>query len=360
MSGAATLGQHFDPRANGLNFIRLLLAAQVILWHSFAVKGVEFESAFWRPLLASSGVDGFFAVSGFLILSSWVSNPNARRYLAARVLRIFPAFLVILVLTTVVAAPLARALQGESPADVITNPDAYAYIWKNIGLWIFETGVAGTPSDVPYAGSWNASLWTLSWEFACYLGVLILGLLGLASRRAVIVAGFLGALAVSLAVVVTGTGSHNLESLGRLTIMFAAGMVLFTFRDAIPVNRICVCGAAAAIFLGLFLPDYRLVAALPFAYLLMVAGGALRHPAFRFRTDVSYGVYIYAFPVQQLLVIAGAGNLAIAPFAGLALACTLPLAWLSWTLIEKPALGLKDRLGGTRGRRTVQTITTGT
>ena len=106
--------------------------------------------------------------------------------------------------------------------------------------------------------------------------------------------------------------------------------------------------AAVAVVLiaaSVTLTDYRIVAALPFAYLLMVVGGALRHPAFRFRTDVSYGVYIYAFPVQQLLVIAGLGTLGVAPFALLALACTLPLAWLSWTLIEKPALRLKRRTG---------------
>jgi peptidoglycan/LPS O-acetylase OafA/YrhL len=108
--------------------------------------------------VSSAGVDGFFAISGFLILMSWHRRPHVGDYLTARVLRIMPAFYVVLIVTTVVSAPLGVAIQGGSPIDLLTDPAAYAYVWKNIALWIVDPGVAGTPVDVPYAGSWNASL----------------------------------------------------------------------------------------------------------------------------------------------------------------------------------------------------------
>jgi peptidoglycan/LPS O-acetylase OafA/YrhL len=340
------LANVLDLQANGLNFLRLLLASGVIFWHTYAVQGVEFPFPTWRPLVSSTGVDGFFAVSGFLILMSWHRRPHAREFLAARCLRILPAFYVVLLATVLIIAPLGVAIAGNDAASVWTNPDSYSYIWKNLLLWIVDPGVAGTPVDVPYAGSWNASLWTLWWEFLCYLVVLALGLAGLAGRRRAVGAIFVGATLASMAIAVTGVDNHNIESAARFALLFSSGMVIYSFRDVIRVNVRLLALAIVAVLGSVLLPDYRILAALPMAYLLMVAGGALRHPWFRFRTDVSYGVYIYAFPVQQLLVIAGLGTtLAVGPFALLALLCTLPLAWLSWTMVEKPALRLKRRVG---------------
>ncbi|MDI6630769.1 MAG: acyltransferase [Rhodococcus sp. (in: high G+C Gram-positive bacteria)] len=350
-SDSCRLADVLDLRANGLNFLRLLLASQVILWHTYAVQGVDFPYPIWRPLVSSTGVDGFFAVSGFLILMSWHRRPHARDFLTARCLRILPAFYVVLFVTVLIIAPLGVAIAGNDPRSIWTNPDSYAYIWKNVFLWIVDPGVAGTPFDVPYAGSWNVSLWTLWWEFACYLGVMGLGLAGLAGQRRVIAAIFVGAMLASIAVAVAGVENHNIEAAARLSLMFSSGMVMYSFRDVVRVNIPLVVLAITAVICSVLLPDYRILAALPMAYLLMVAGGALRHRWFRFRTDVSYGVYIYAFPVQQLLVIAGLGaSLAVGPFALLALTCTLPLAWLSWTFVEKPSLRLKRRTGATGQR----------
>lgn len=105
-AGGPRLVDHFDPRANGLNLLRLLLAASVIFWHTYAVQGVDFGDSPWRQLVGSVGVDGFFAVSGFLILMSYHRDPEPRRYLAARCLRILPAFYVVLVVTVLIFAPV--------------------------------------------------------------------------------------------------------------------------------------------------------------------------------------------------------------------------------------------------------------
>jgi peptidoglycan/LPS O-acetylase OafA/YrhL len=351
--GGTRLVDHFDTKANGLNLLRLLLAVHVIVWHSYAVLGRDFGGSVWRPLVGSAGVDGFFALSGFLILMSWNRDPHPRRYIAARILRILPAFYVLLLLTVLVFAPLAVFIQDGSPSALLTEPSSYSYIWKNVFLWIFDPGVAGTPTDIPYSGSWNASLWTLSWEFACYLGVLALGVAKLANRRWVIAAIFALSTLASIVVAYGPAQSYNVESAVRFATMFSAGMVMCAFRDVVRVHAAIAAAAVVAIAVSVKLDDYRILAALPFAYLLLVVGGALRHSAFRFRTDVSYGVYIYAFPVQQLLVVAGV-DVPVVLFALIALACTLPLAWLSWTVVEKPALRMKRRFD-TRPR-----VTTGT
>ena len=93
------LGQALDPRNNALNALRLAMAAEVILWHFFAVTGRVPPSAPVRQLLFGVGSDGFFAISGFLITRSWINNPRVRDYLVARALRILPGLYVCLVVT---------------------------------------------------------------------------------------------------------------------------------------------------------------------------------------------------------------------------------------------------------------------
>ncbi|SRR5690349_2652646 len=91
------------------------------------------------------------------------------------------------------------------------------------------------------------------------------------------------------------------------------------------------------------LPDYRLIGAIPLAYILIVSGALIRHKHLQLHTDLSYGVYIYAFPLQQMLLIAGL-NMRPLLFTAISTAVTLPVAALSWFVIEKPALSLKRRL----------------
>ena len=92
-----------------------------------------------------------------------------------------------------------------------------------------------------------------------------------------------------------------------------------------------------------FVPNYRVIAAIPLAYAIVVSGVLIHNQRLRLRTDLSYGVYIYAWPMQQLLVICGLGFQAPLPFTIVAALATLPLAALSWFQIEKRALSLKSR-----------------
>jgi len=338
------LSDVFDPRANALNLIRLVLALFVIVWHAFPLTGTEIHDPWARQLVSRLSVDGFFAISGFLIVSSWTRHPRWAVFLRARVLRIFPAFWICLALTAFAFAPTAVLMRGAAFPDGFAS-EALSFVWRNALLRISQFGIAGTPADVPEAGVWNGALWTLFWEFSCYLGVLAVGLTGLLRRRLTVAGLFSAAL---LAVLLTSYGpiSNGSAQIGsRLGLMFAAGALIHRYRHAIPVRGVLVAVAAMLVLVSGALPEYSPLAALPLAYLVIALGALGTHPRLRVRQDISYGVYIYGFPVQQLLATAGAGVLGVPSFAAISLVATLPLAAASWFLVEKPALRFKAGSG---------------
>jgi peptidoglycan/LPS O-acetylase OafA/YrhL len=116
------------------------------------------------------------------------------------------------------------------------------------------------------------------------------------------------------------------------------------WRNVIPARWSLVVVSVVIVVAASLLPEYRLLAAVPLAYAVIVCGALIHNERFRLRTDLSYGVYIYAFPIQQLLVICGLGSMNPIAFWVIATTATLPIAALSWTLVEKPAMSLKSRL----------------
>ncbi|SPM43092.1 Peptidoglycan/LPS O-acetylase OafA/YrhL, contains acyltransferase and SGNH-hydrolase domains [Mycobacterium numidiamassiliense] len=343
-----TLGEQFDPRRNALNAWRLALATGVIVWHSFLTTGHHVPFAPVRQLLSEVFVDGFFAVSGFLITASWFNNPRLRDYFVARALRILPGVWVCLIVTAFVVAPIGISLQGGSAANLMRSGAPFAYVLNNIPtVGGIQFDIGGTPTGIPYPGYWNSSIWTLIWEVFCYIAIAVLGVVGLLRRRWLIPAAF--AVALSLAALVTLPAEPTFTQMlayaaTRFAVMFLAGALLYQVRNVIPARWPLVAVSVVVVLASSLLSDYRLVAALPLAYALLVSGALIHSTRLRLRTDLSYGVYIYAFPIQQLLVIGGLASLNPMVFAVIAAVATLPVAALSWFLVEKPAMSLKSRL----------------
>jgi peptidoglycan/LPS O-acetylase OafA/YrhL len=340
------LGQVFDPRSNSLNMWRLFLASGVFLFHSFELTGkrISFKPA--DQLLGHVWVDGFFAISGFLVASSWLRNPHVRTYLVARGLRIFPGLWVCLIVTAFVIAPLGVAIQGGTSLLRTTAP--LEYVVKNCTTVTFGWDIAGTPQNVPHPGMWNGSLWTLQFEVLCYIAIMVLGLVGLLRRRwflAVALAAMLGWSAI-LPPWTTDEPVSLAQIFARFAVMFLAGALIHQCRDVIAARWSVVAVCAAIVLGSCFLPNYRLLAALPLAYLLIVMGALVRGRRWQLRNDLSYGVYIYAWSIQQLLVICGLGFLNPILFATVVAFPVFALAAVSWFWVEKPALSLKDRLPG--------------
>ncbi|TAM65965.1 acyltransferase [Mycobacterium sp.] len=343
-SASPSLAQAFDTRNNALNVWRLVLASGVILQHSWPLTGRKIYPPI-EQLLTQVWVDGFFAISGFLITASWVRNPRLREYFVARILRIFPGLWVCLAVVAFVIAPIGVAIQGGSPAKLLLSPAPIQYVLNNAVLNVYHTGIDGTPRNVPFPGVWDGVLWTLIFEFFCYIAIAVAGVAGLLKRRwpAPVVFG-LFLVAAALVSYPVGRAENIVQMITRFALVFAAGTLLHQFQDRIPARwSLVAVSAAIVVVAGLLVPNYRVLGAVPLAYAVVVSGALIRNQRLRLRTDLSYGVYIYAWPLQQLLVICGLGFLHPLAFTVVAAIATLPLAALSWFLVEKRALALKSR-----------------
>ncbi|MGA8330118.1 MAG: acyltransferase [Mycobacterium sp.] len=347
-SRPGTLGQVFNPRANALNAWRLGLALAVIVWHSWVLTGHETPPFAVHQFATQDFVDGFFAISGFLIPASWLGNPRLRDYVLARGLRILPGMWVCLVITAFVIAPIGVAIQGGSAAKLLTSGGPLQFVVRNSAVAYVQFDIGGTPTGIPVPGMWNGSLWTLQYEVFLYIVVAVLGVIGLLGRRWLFPVAFALTLAWTVFAPCPFDGGTVTERLARLAAMFAAGALIHRFRDVIPARWSLVAVSAVIVLLANLLPDYRAVAAIPLAYTVIVSGALIHNKRMNLRTDLSYGTYVYACPIQQVLVIAGLGTLNPLVFAIIATLVTLPFAAMSWFLIEKPAMKLKKRINRKR------------
>ena len=341
----ATLGQVFDPRANALNAWRLGLALAVIVWHSWVLTGHRTPPFAVHQFATQDFVDGFFAISGFLIPASWLGKPRLRDYALARALRILPGMWVCLVVTAFVIAPIGVAIQGGSAWKLLADGGPLRFVVRNSAVAYVQFDIGGTPTGIPVPGVWNGSLWTLQYEVLLYIVVAVLGVIGLLRRKWLFPVLFAVVLAWSVIAPCPFDGGSVAERTARLAVMFAAGGLIHRFRDVIPARWSLVALSLAIVLVtNIVLPDYRLVGALPLAYLVIVSGALIHHPRWNLRTDLSYGTYVYACPIQQVLVIAGLATWHPLLFAIITTMLTLPFAAMSWFLIEKPAMRLKSRI----------------
>ena len=351
------LGQEFDPRNNALNAWRLILATGVIVWHSWPLTGrhMTFEPA--HQLLRDAWVDGFFAISGFLITASWLNNPRLRDYFVARGLRILPGLWVCLIITAFAIAPIGVAIQGGSASKLLLSTAPFEYVLKNSAIAMLQPDIGRTPQGIPWPLMWDGSLWTLIWEVLCYIAIAALGVVGLLSRRWVVplllaLALFWSATLPSLSAFGENPASAqqtiDVESamlyaqatVARFAVMFLAGALLYQLRNVIPARWSLVAVSVAIVLASSFMPNYQLIGAIALTYAIVVSGALIHNERLRLRTDFSYGMYIYAFPIQQLLIIGGLGVMNPILLAIIAAIATVPLAALSWFVVEKPALSL--------------------
>jgi peptidoglycan/LPS O-acetylase OafA/YrhL len=324
-----------DSRDNALNAVRLLLALVVVVSHSWdVIHGPKLPWA--NP--GAVAVDGFFALSGFLIAGSR-RRLSPVEFAWRRILRILPGYAVALVTTGAVVAPLL-ALALREPYDLA---DGTGFVVNNAGLVIRQTGIGSLLSDVPVANVFNASLWTLAFEGAAYVtfGLLLTGS-WLTTRAASLILGALSLLAASQWGV--GLGPFPDPQLPRLFAFFAAGVTLWLARDTLSSSGLLAAVGLAAVVLTNFLAPYwlyLLIAPVPMAYGLLWLGANARTRVGQ-RNDISFGVYVHAFPLQQALV-ATRGAAALGPvwFALVSVLVVLPFAWASWLWVERPAMRLR-------------------
>lgn len=323
---------------NALNFVRLALAGMVLLVHSWTLGGYAGAPTLGEIGYGHLAVAGFFAISGYLITASRMRLPLGR-FLWNRAMRILPGFWVCLVFVAFVLAPIVSAVAGWNWSPW----EALGYVWHNAALVITQDNIGSTPAGVALPGMWNGSLWTLVFEFLAYLCTATLFSLPLARHRPAIVSSTMLAvfLAAQFVTPALGVTSNSILHAMWLGTFYSAGSLLWALSSRIVVSPLAI-GIALAVFAVAVLTDsIKTLGAIPFAFIVLALGAVL---PVRLGTerDISYGVYIYAFPLQQALAALGVQTaMGVEGFAAMSVGVTLPLAWLSWQFVERPAKGFK-------------------
>lgn len=284
---------------------------------------------------AGNAVNGFFAISGFLITGSWLSR-GAEAYLRARVVRIWPAFAVAFVLSALIAAAAA----GEDWLRYLRSIPKQSWVVGIFTLSPFELERPLSFANNPYPRTVNGPMWTIPIEFCCYMAVALGGSIGVFRRRwlVVVFAAFAMTLATYEQAILPAVAWQRWA---RFAAFFSAGSLLYLYRREVPKNGWLALGCLAVVAASK-LPWVYFTLPLAGTYLLFYA--AFSAPTwfkrFGVRNDISYGVYLYGGPLQQWYYsYAVKGAIPMDPW--ICFAVVLPvcvaLGWVSWLFVEKPA-----------------------
>jgi peptidoglycan/LPS O-acetylase OafA/YrhL len=328
---------------NNFSELRLLFAFLVVISHAPELidgnRSREMLTRIFGTLsFGEVGVDGFFLISGFLITKSFQESRSVGSYLLKRVLRIYPGYIAAFLLCLFVLGPLVGGQISElSAARVLA---------EIIGLKAPTMEGVFRGSHYP---ALNGPMWTISYEFRCYLLVVAVGISGLLRHRllvAIITSTLLALSAMHLDVTLPFGLKQIFGEPDKLVMfagIFACGALHYLYRDRIHYRWEWAALSALALF-GLMFSTILAQAALATfgGYILFwfaFNATSQRFSVIRTNVDLSYGIYLYAWPVQKLLIwfdpkISPASFLETTIIAGI-------LAYASWTLVEKPFLNLK-------------------
>jgi peptidoglycan/LPS O-acetylase OafA/YrhL len=340
-----------SAEGNAFTIVRWLLATTVMFSHGWDLtqpeRSLDPSVALLGMPVSQLAVFLFFSLSGFLVAGSLVKR-GVRDFAVARLLRLVPGLWVMLLVVTVALG----ALVGTLPFGAfLSHPETWRFVAINGSLMAAHYQLPGVFEALPQPAV-NGSLWTIPQEVRCYI---VLGLLGAAgalrSRRwlaAAVIIGILMQLAVPADIVAA------LEKPRRLGLSFFLGVVAWQWRGTLRWSwPISLAAAVLAVALAhLPVPTAAVVVAQQIAFAYLAGVAAFCAPAAIIRLsrrlpDYSYGIYIYAYPAQQLALALGYGTTPLTNIAA-GLVLTLPLAAMSWHFVEHPALGLKSRY--TKGR----------
>ncbi len=325
------------PRSrNRLDLIRLLAALTVLLIHSIPIYGLKNHLFPQIGLAGEMAVMVFFTISGYLITGSYLASRSLKPFLLNRSLRIFPG----LIGVTLCSIALGAALTSLPLHTYLHDPATWHYL-QNILLYPQVGTLPGVFETNPIPLALNGSLWTLRIEFTMYLLIPVLAFLRLLTPERIlwIVAAFWIAFNHVLNLPYPPLVFY-MESLAiaKFGISFMLGSALYLWRDRITL-RADIAWLCLILLTGSFkTPSVGFATLLLIPYPTLYFG--LQPSRWRF-PDISYGVYIFAFPLQQTYMQLIGRSLPPVWFPLTVIPCVGICALLSWYGIEKPMLRLK-------------------
>lgn len=345
------LSEFTNNRDNNFNLIRMTAAYAVLIQHGLALAigksvVVPLRSTLGMSL-GSIAVDVFFIVSGYLVTVSISTRISIIDFAVARVLRIFPGLLVMLLVTVLGLGLFFTTLSWHS---YLTDARTISYFLKCLTLiGGVEYQLPGVFNGNPYTNAVNGSLWTMPYELGMYL---VLAFAWAAASMASKTRMTAFRITVTTGTIISGlllifnsqNKVDNPEVLLRLFFMFFAGATFAANRERIVLSNIIFYIAATSLILAALIDKhlFSIVYTITISYIVIfiayLPSGVLKN--YNRLGDYSYGIYIYAFPVQQAIAALIPGISASLMIVSSSL-LTLLLAALSWHHIEKGALSLK-------------------
>ena len=332
---------NISNRSNNLSIVRTIAAISVVFCHALVLddgKTYDVLGLFNSGLFGQLAVAVFFGLSGFLITQSYEKSKSPSKFMEARVLRIFPGLIYTTVLTILLVCLFGNKMPGFRYAG--------EFFYKSLKMSLDSMG------DYFISNPFNAvngSLWTLETEFKYYIVTMGLGWIGLSSRRywLLLLAAVVSILYAQGNVIgsvffdyVLGVGPTAGEAYLNLAACFFFGMMAFHFKEYVPISIVV---AVVLLSANWFFSNWALQS-LTWTYAAFVVGFHPKLYISRLRDidDLSYGIYITSFPIQQLLVMNFSGLKGYSLFF-VSLALTIIASWISWRYVEERALQYRGR-----------------
>jgi peptidoglycan/LPS O-acetylase OafA/YrhL len=361
---AITLGQLIETRGsrtNHFDIMRLTAALLVVFSHSFNLSHGKVLGKQYEPLMQLSkgqitlgglAVLVFFVISGFLITASFDKDKNVLSFFQKRFLRIYPGLIVVVLLTALVLGPLMTELPLW---EYFKKPETYNYLVNNIVFIRYQDFLPGVFEHNTVPNYINGSLWTLKYELLCYFVTAILGYFGFLKFR---ILGVFFIVSSLTNILIQGHFIDNLadwngglpfivKSFLELLPYYLAGSLIYLGRDRLPYRSSFALGSLFLIFVslpipGLFKPMFSVVG----AYLVFYAAYFPKINPLNLSKvgDLSYGVYIYGWIIQQIVVQWFHPHINWFTNCLISLPFILGASFLSWHLVEKRAMGLKLKI----------------
>jgi peptidoglycan/LPS O-acetylase OafA/YrhL len=331
---------------NNFDLLRLLAASFVFIAHAYAIRGAggqEFlvRISSGRYSLSGIGLTIFFTISGFLVSKSLDQTASVKYFLFKRFLRIWPGLMVNILLTIIVTGLFFTVLGFSS---FLPDPQTIKYLLVNISLVKAVLWLPGAFGGKPV----NISLWTIPVEVRLYILLLIGYLVGLFKKKLWMIMIWSAAILFFIDLDVKGPFismiSKPLIWDSGLFMFFLSGSMAYFLRDHLKFKGLIWIGMLVCWLMAFkWLPHYRSVLDFPFfTYTILFFGyGMMTFPFIR--SDLSYGIYLYGYPVQIAVQSVLGNKLNTLQNLLVAIFITLLLAIASWNLVEKRALLLKTR-----------------
>lgn len=326
---------------DNFDFLRLVAAFSVLVSHTRPLH----DNTFPLGILGAAAVYTFFAMSGYLVSGSWERDPHLGRFFARRILRVFPGLAIVILIAALLIGPL---LTTNSLQEYFNDPRFASYCRSMLLFPAYTVTLPGVFENNPYKNTVNGSLWTLPMEIFMYATLGLLGSLGLLHKKVVLP---LLALAIALCLSLALQHPRDLfltmdeNELVTCACCFFGGMFMWYGKDYLPTWRwawIPVLLSAVFLSTSPYLPVVLLLG-VPYAAISFAkASTPILRRSGRFG-DFSYGIYIYAFLIQQT-IIAVIPSIDVTIYFISTSFITVFAAFLSWHIIEKPANSLKKFL----------------